>query len=149
MKKNDLLSPHRVCQGSKKLHDGKIITERPNSMWATDATKTLTIDDGAVWFFGIHGSQFTSKDYRNQLRYWGITPSFSLVREPETNGVVERFHRTFKEQIIHGRAYQNIQELHSAVSKFIEMYNEKWLLQKLGYLSPHEARRKWEETKAM
>ncbi len=32
-----------------------------------------------------------------QIRYWGIVPSMGYVREQETNGVVERFNRTFKE----------------------------------------------------
>ena len=33
-----------------------------------------------------------------QVRYWGIRPSFGLLKEPETNGVVERWNRTLKEQ---------------------------------------------------
>ena len=37
-----------------------------------------------------HGSQYLSDHFLNQLRYWGIHPSFSFVEEPETNGVVER-----------------------------------------------------------
>lgn len=199
MKQNRLLSPHRVAQGTKNLHEGSIITDSPNVMWATDATKIQTIEDGIVWFFGVlehwnaeclgwrisrrgdrftaldalsmalkdqfgslgancarglylrpdHGSQFTSKDYGNQIKYWGISASFSLVREPETNGVIERFHKTFKEQVIYGRVYKTIQELEESVSKFIEIYNEKWLLEKLGYLSPREARMKWKTTQAM
>jgi len=47
-------------------------------------------------------------------------------------GVVERFHRTLKEQIIHGHCYRNIDELYVAVKKFISTYNEEWLLGKLG-----------------
>ena len=33
-----------------------------------------------------HGSQYLSDHFLNQLRYWGIHPSFSFVEEPETNG---------------------------------------------------------------
>ena len=32
----------------------------------------------------------------NQVRYWGIHPSFGFLEEPETNGVVERGNRTLK-----------------------------------------------------
>ena len=35
----------------------------------------------------------------------------AFVAEPQTNGVAERFNRTLKEQIIHGRIYRNIAEL--------------------------------------
>ena len=45
-----------------------------------------------------HGSQYLSDHFLNQLRYWGIHPSFGFVEEPETNGVVERWNRTLKEQ---------------------------------------------------
>ena len=38
----------------------------------------------------------------------GMTPSYAFVGEPETNGVIERFFRTLKEQIVHGRIYQTI-----------------------------------------
>ena len=91
----------------------------------------------------------TSADYRNQMKYWGISPSFSLVREPETNGVVERFHRTFKEQIVHGRIYETIEDLESVATKFIHDYNKNWILEKLGYLSPSEARKSWDNAQAI
>jgi Integrase core domain. len=45
-----------------------------------------------------HGSQqYTSDEFRKQLKFWGITASFSFVAEPQTNGVAERFNRTLKE----------------------------------------------------
>ena len=33
-----------------------------------------------------HGSQYLSDHFLNQLRYWGIHPSFGFLEEPETNG---------------------------------------------------------------
>ena len=45
-----------------------------------------------------HPGQYLSDHFLNQLRYWGIHPSFAFVEEPETNGVVERWNRTLKEQ---------------------------------------------------
>ena len=53
-----------------------------------------------------HGSQYLSDHFQKQIRYWGITPSFGFVEEPETNGVAERFNRTLKEQAIHGRIFR-------------------------------------------
>ncbi len=195
MREHSLLSPYRTSKGKAKKHDGRITTDRPLEMWATDAAKILTVKNGWVWFFGIlehwnaeclgwhvskrgdrfaalealnmavkdryrstdkqvarglklrmdHGSQFTSDHFLNQVRYLGIAPSMGYVKEPETNGVIERFHRTLKEQIIHGHIYETIGELQVAIKAFIEEYNERWLLEKLGYLSPKEARNKWEK----
>ena len=33
-----------------------------------------------------HGSQYLSDHFLNQIRYWGIRPSYGFVEEPETNG---------------------------------------------------------------
>lgn len=87
-----------------------------------------------------HGSQFLSEGFINQIRYWGISVSKGFVREPETNGVIERFHRTFKEQVVHGRHYHSLEDLRRAVNDFIQRYNAEWLLEKLDYHSPLEAR---------
>ncbi len=90
-----------------------------------------------------NGSQYTSDYFLQQITHLGIKDSFGLVRQPETNGVAERFHRTLKEQAIHGRTFRNIDELREAVGKFVMIYNEQWLVAKRGYQSPLEARRNY------
>jgi putative transposase len=45
-------------------------------------------------------SQYLSVHFVNQVRFWGIHPCFTFVEQPQTNGVVERFNRTLKEQAI-------------------------------------------------
>ena len=92
-----------------------------------------------------HGTQYLSDHFLNQVRYWGIKPSFAFVSEPETNGVAERFNRTLKEQAIYGRVFRNIEEVRSAVADFIKKYNQQWLIAKLGYRSPAQARREYFE----
>jgi putative transposase len=44
-----------------------------------------------------HGTQYLSEHFQNQIKFWGIAPSFAFVAEPQTNGVTERFNRTIKE----------------------------------------------------
>lgn len=90
-----------------------------------------------------HGTQYLSDHFLNQVRFWGIQPSFAFLSEPETNGVAERFNRTLKEQVIYGRVFQNIQDVRSAVAAFITKYNQQWLVGKLGYRSPAQARREY------
>lgn len=87
-----------------------------------------------------HGTQYTSDDFLNQIRFWGVAPSFAFVAEPQTNGVAERFNRTLKEQVIHGRVLRNLEEVRGVVTEFKERYNRHWRLEKLGFLSPLEAR---------
>lgn len=87
-----------------------------------------------------HGTQYLSEHFLNQIKFWGIHASFAFVEQPETNGVAERFNRTLKEQIIHGRTYRNVEELRAAVRRFVALYNRQWRIEKRGYLSPIEAR---------
>ncbi len=95
-----------------------------------------------------HGTQYLSDHFLNQVRFWGIQPSFGFLQEPETNGVAERFNRTLKEQAIYGRVFRDIEEVRAAVAAFIESYNEHWLIQKLGHRSPAQARRELSLAKA-
>lgn len=189
MRQENLLSPHRVVQGEKQEHKGKIITMVPNDMWGTDGTKIFTVDDGWCWLFtavehwnaecvGWHvaktgdrfaalqplsmaltqrfgsvaagvargltlrmdnGSQYLSDHFQNQIKFWGMAPSFAFVSQPQTNGVVERFNKTLKEQVVYGHTYRNIEELRLAVTAFMERYNQHWLVEKLGFRSPKQA----------
>ena len=91
-----------------------------------------------------HGSQYLSDHFLNQLRYWGIHPSFAFVEEPETNGVVERWNRTLKEQAVYGRVFHNLADVRAAVAEFVERYNQCWRLEKLAYRTPLEAREEYE-----
>jgi transposase InsO family protein len=87
-----------------------------------------------------HGTQYTADDFLKQLEFWGISKSFAFVAEPQTNGVAERFNRTLKEQAIHGRLFRNLEEVRQAVTEFRDRYNRHWRLEKLGFMSPLEAR---------
>ena len=87
-----------------------------------------------------HGSNFMADHFQKQVRFWGISPSYAFVGEPETNGVIERLFRTLKEQIVHGRVFQTIDEVRDAVREFVARYNAEWLIEKNGFRSPLDAR---------
>jgi putative transposase len=93
-----------------------------------------------------HGSAFLAGHFHNQIRFWGMTPSYAFVGEPETNGVIERFFRTLKEQIVHGRIYQTVEDVRNAVRNFVARYNAEWLIEKNGLRSPNETRAAWYQT---
>ena len=91
-----------------------------------------------------HGSQYLSDHFLNQLRYWGIHPSFGFLEEPETNGVVERWNRTLTEQAVYGRVFRHLADVRATVAEFVEHYNQCWRLEKLAYRTPSEAREQYE-----
>ena len=61
------------------------------------------------------------------------------------NGVIERFFRTLKEQIVHGRIYQTIEGVRDGVRDFVARYNADWLIEKNGLRSPSDARAAWSQ----
>ena len=97
----------------------------------------------------VSDRQYLSDHFLNQVRYWGIHPSFGFLEEPETNGVVERWNRTLKEQAIYGRVFHNLADVRAAVAAFVERYNQCWRLEKLAYRTPLEAREEYELRQAV
>src|SRR5689334_2170037 len=92
-----------------------------------------------------HGSNFMANAFQKQVKFWGMAPSYAFVAEPETNGVIERLFRTLKEQIVHGRIFQTIDDVRDAVRAFVTRYNAEWLVEKNGYRSPAQMRAAWQE----
>jgi putative transposase len=86
--------------------------------------------------------------FQKQIRYWGITPSFAFVAEPQTNGVAERFIRPMKEEAVYGRVFKNVEEVRAAVAAFVLTYNTEGRLEKLGFMTPREARETYDRALA-
>jgi putative transposase len=192
MREHGLQAPHRVGHPhGPRAHDGTITTERPDQMWGTDMTTTVTVGEGQAFVFvavdhctteciglhasrrgsrfealepirqgvrehfggfaqGIahglrlrhdHGSNYLADDFQQEVAFLGIESSPSFVREPEGNGVAERFIRTLKENLLWVRSFETIEELRQALLEFKRTYNEQWMLQKYDYRSPAQVRR--------
>lgn len=90
-----------------------------------------------------HGSQYTSDHFQKELKYFGIRQSLAYVGEPQTNGVIERFWKTLKKQVLEGRIYQTLADLRMALRDFVDLYNHRWRLEKLGGHTPDEIRQAW------
>jgi putative transposase len=73
-----------------------------------------------------HGSNYMSGDFQDEIECLGIEASPSFVREPQGNGVAERFIRTLKENLLWARTFDTIDELRAALVAFARHYNETW-----------------------
>jgi transposase InsO family protein len=87
-----------------------------------------------------HGSQYISDYFQDELKFLGITASPAFVREPEGNGVAERFIRTLKEQLLWVRTFDTVEELRLALLEFQERYNREWLCERHGHRTPTAVR---------
>ena len=80
------------------------------------------------------GPSAWSKDWRapqDEINL-GIEASPSFVREPQSNGVAERFIRTLKENLLWAKTFDTIEELRAALVEFARHYNETWLVARHG-----------------
>lgn len=88
-----------------------------------------------------HGSVYMSDDFQNEIEFLGIEPSPAFVRQPEGNGCIERFFRTLKEQVLWVRRFRDLEQLRAVLIEFRDRYNNNWILERLGYRTPAQARR--------
>lgn len=87
-----------------------------------------------------HGSVYMSDDFQSEIRFLGMESSPAFVRQPEGNGCIERFFRTLKEQVLWVRRFRDLEELRAALSEFRDRYNQHWIVHRLGYRTPSQAR---------
>jgi putative transposase len=89
-----------------------------------------------------HGSQYMSDHFQKELAFLGIESSPAFVRAPEGNGCAERFIRTLKENLLWVRTFETVEELRQALLAFRETYNNTWLIERHGFLTPAEYRQR-------
>ena len=83
-----------------------------------------------------------SHHFQTEIPFLGIESSPAFVRAPEGNGCAERFIRTLKENLLWVRTFATIEELRQALLAFRETYNTTWLIERHGFLSPADYRRR-------
>ncbi|GFK93875.1 hypothetical protein NNJEOMEG_01713 [Fundidesulfovibrio magnetotacticus] len=89
-----------------------------------------------------HGSQSISEDFQRELAFLGIKDSPSYVREPQGNGIAERFVLILKENLLWVRAFQTVEDLRQGLQAFKETYNTRWRVGRHGYRTPEQHREK-------
>jgi transposase InsO family protein len=87
-----------------------------------------------------HGSNYMSGDFQDEIAFLGIESSPSFVRQPEGNGVAERFIRTLKENFLWVHTFDTIEELRRGLQEFAIHYNATWLVARHGYRTPNQVR---------
>jgi transposase InsO family protein len=88
-----------------------------------------------------HGSVYMSDDFQAEIKFLGMEASPAFVRQPEGNGCIERFFRTLKEQLLWVRRFRDLEELRAALIEFRDRYNHHWIVERLNYRTPAQARR--------
>lgn len=85
-----------------------------------------------------NGKQFLSKDFQEFLRGAGLKHIRTSVAYPQSNGKLERFHGTIRQESIRRSSYVTIADARRQIADYIRYYNEDRLHSSIYYLTPKE-----------
>ena len=85
-----------------------------------------------------NGPQFIAKDFKEFIRITGMTHVRTSPYYPQSNGKIERWHKTLKSDAIRVRQPATIEEARKVVEEFVAHYNGVRLHSAVGYLAPSD-----------
>jgi putative transposase len=85
-----------------------------------------------------NGPQFIAKDFKEFLRIAGMTHVRISPHYPQSNGKIERWHKTLKEDAIRVTPPASLEEARRVVARFVEHYNGVRLHSAIGYVTPND-----------
>ena len=85
-----------------------------------------------------NGSQFISKDFASFLKSVELQHVRTSVMYPQSNGKIERFHRTINQKCLKTQSNINLEDAREQIAKYIEFYNKVRLHSSLFYLTPND-----------
>lgn len=85
-----------------------------------------------------NGPEFTSRDYKEWCKFNDVTPVYAEPGKPTQNGYIERFNRTFREDVLDAYIFTSIHEFNIISEKWKDDYNEYHPHQSLANKSPKE-----------
>lgn len=83
-----------------------------------------------------NGPQFAAKDFKEFIRVAGMTHVRTAPYYPQSNGKIERWHRTIKSECIRPGVLLSLEDAREVVAKYIDQYNNVRLNSAIGYIAP-------------
>ncbi len=85
-----------------------------------------------------NGPQFIAKDFKEFIRICGMTHVRTSPYYPQSNGKIERFHRTIKGDCIRPETPLSLEDAQRIVARYVAYYNEVRLHSAIGYITPKD-----------
>jgi len=85
-----------------------------------------------------NGPQFIAKDFKEFIRISGMTHVKTSPYYPQSNGKLERYHRTIKGTCIRVNTPLSLSDAQRLVTDFVDHYNNKRLHSAIGYITPKD-----------
>ena len=85
-----------------------------------------------------NGPQFIAKDFKAFIRICGMTHVRTSPYYPQSNGKLERYHRTIKGECLRPGSPLSLDDARRLVAKYVAEYNEVRLHSAIGYVTPSD-----------
>ena len=85
-----------------------------------------------------NGPQFVAKDFKEFIRLCGMTHVRTSLYYPQSNGKLERWHKTIKGECIRPGTPLSLEEARRLVAEFVAYYNNERLHSAIGYITPND-----------
>ena len=83
-----------------------------------------------------NGPQFISKDFKEFIRLSGMTHVRTSPYYPQSNGKLERFHKTLKGECIRPKTPLSLDDARRLVAEYVTHYNTVRLHSSIGFVAP-------------
>lgn len=85
-----------------------------------------------------NGPQFIARDFKEFIRIVGMTHVKTSPYYPQSNGKIERWHRTLKAESIRPRVPLSLEDARRIVGGYVDHYNNVRLNSAIGYVAPKD-----------
>lgn len=85
-----------------------------------------------------NGPQFIAKDFKEFIRIAGMTHVRTSPFYPQSNGKLERYHKTIKNECIRPKVALSLDEARNQIADYVRHYNEERLHSSIGYITPKD-----------
>ena len=119
---------HWEIRESMTERDVEIILQRAREKFP-DAKPRIISDNGP---------QFISKDFKEFVRISGMTHVKTSPYYPQSNGKLERYHKTIKGTCIRVNTPLSLDDAIRLVTVFVDRYNNRRLHSAIGYITPND-----------
>ena len=97
-----------------------------------------TFPDARPRIITDNGPQFIAKDFKEFIRIAGMTHVRTSPYYPQSNGKIERWHKTIKGDCIRVKVPLSLDDARRIVSDYVAHYNNLRLHSAIGYVTPKD-----------
>lgn len=85
-----------------------------------------------------NGPQFIARDFKEYIRLAGMTHVRTSPFYPQSNGKIERYHKSIKSECIRPACAGTREEADQNIKNYVEYYNAERLHSAIGYVTPKQ-----------